>query len=100
MPLFRYFLDAQEDAEPWPFQRVEYVGGIANVRQRLLASPDRVAVLPTFFIKEDVARRQLTRLVPKVQLRSDTLRLVWRTDHPRQSDLLALAHDLREIPLR
>ena len=100
LPLFRYFLDAQEDAEPWPFQRVEYVGGIANVRQRLLASPDRVAVLPSFFIKEDVARRRLTRLVPKVQLRSDTLRLVWRSDHPRQSDLLALAHDLREIPLR
>ncbi len=100
LPLFRYFVDAQPDAEPWPFARVEYMGGIANVRQRLLAGGDRVGVLPTFFIKSDLAERRLHRLMPHVPLRSDSLRLVWRADHPRQPELLTLAHDLREFPLR
>src|SRR5262249_10924408 len=47
LPLFRYFLDAQPDADPWPFARLEYMGGIANIRQRLLAGDGRVGVLPT-----------------------------------------------------
>jgi DNA-binding transcriptional LysR family regulator len=46
LPLFRYFLDAQPDAEPWPFARVEYMGGIANVRHRLLEGDGRVGVGP------------------------------------------------------
>jgi DNA-binding transcriptional LysR family regulator len=100
LPLFRYFLDAQPDADPWPFARVEYMGGIANIRQRLLAGDGRVAVLPTFFIRDDLARRRLHRLVPRVRLRSDSLRLVWRADHQRQAELITLAHDLREYPLR
>jgi hypothetical protein len=32
LPLFRYFLDALPDAEPWPFAGVEYLGGIGNIR--------------------------------------------------------------------
>jgi DNA-binding transcriptional LysR family regulator len=100
LPLFRYFLDALPDAEPWPFARVEYMGGIANVRQRLLTGDGRVGVLPTFFIKGDLAHRRLRRLMPRVTLRSDSLRLVWRPNHPRQAELLALAQDLREFPLR
>lgn len=100
LPLFRYFLDALGDAEPWPFARIEYMGGIANVRQRLLAGPGRVAVLPTFFIREDLAKRRLRRLIPRVSPRSDSLRLLWRKDHPREPELLALAHDLRAFPLR
>jgi DNA-binding transcriptional LysR family regulator len=100
LPLFRYFLDALPDADPWPFGRVEYMGGIANVRQRLLGGEGRVGVLPTFFAKEDLAKRRLVRLMPRVPLGSDSLRLVWRPNHPRQAELLALAHDLREFPLR
>jgi len=100
LPLFRYFLDAVSDAEPWQFARVEYLGGIANVRQRLLGGDGRVAVLPTFFVKDDLARRRLVRLMPRVTLATDSLRLAWRSNHPRQPELLALAHDLREHPLR
>jgi LysR family glycine cleavage system transcriptional activator len=100
LPLFRYFLDAQADAEPWPFCRVDYMGGIANVRHRLLTGEGRVGVLPTFLIKGDLAKRRLTRLMPRVHLRSDSLRLVWRVNHPRQTELLALAQDLRAFPLR
>jgi LysR family glycine cleavage system transcriptional activator len=100
LPLFRYFLDAHPDAEPWPFARVEYMGGIANVRRRLLAGGGRVGVLPTLFVKDDLAKRRLHRLMPRIDLQSDSLRLVWRMDHPRQAELLTLARDLREFPLR
>ena len=60
----------------------------------------RVGVLPTFFIKSDLAKGRLRRLMPRVRLRSDSLRLVWRAGHPREAELIALAHDLREFPLR
>ena len=100
LPLFRYFLDAHEDAEPWPFGRVEYMGGIANVRHRLLEGEGRVGVLPTFFIKSDIAKGSLRKLMPRVRLRSDSLRLVWRAGHPREAELVTLAHDLRAFPLR
>lgn len=100
LPLYRYFLDALPDARPWPFARVEYMGGIANVRQRLLTGDGRIAVLPTFFVKADLAQRRLRRLMPRVTLRSDSLRLIWQRNHPRQAELMALADDLRAFPLR
>jgi DNA-binding transcriptional LysR family regulator len=100
LPLFRYFLDALPDAEPWPFERVEYMGGIGNIRRRLLDTEDRVAVLPTYFIRDDLAAKRLCRLVPRVRLRTDAFRLVWRANHPRQEELLGLAEELRRIPLR
>jgi LysR family transcriptional regulator, glycine cleavage system transcriptional activator len=100
LPLIRYFLDAQSDAEPWPFARVEYMGGIANVRLRLLEGEGRVGVLPTFFIRSDLAKSSFKKLMPQVRLRSDSLRLIWRRGHPREPELTALAHDLREFPLR
>jgi LysR family glycine cleavage system transcriptional activator len=100
LPLFRYFLDALPDAEPWPFARVEYLGGIGNIRRRLLDGAGRVAVLPRYFIERDLAAGKLARLLPRVRLRSDSFRLVWRTGHPREADLTRLAADLRAHPLR
>ena len=100
LPLFRYFLDALPHAEPWPFKRVEYMGGIANIRQRLLDGPGKVAVLPLYFVRDDLKARRLVRLLPKKRLRSDAFRLIWRTNHPHASDLLALAEELRAQPLR
>jgi DNA-binding transcriptional LysR family regulator len=100
LPLFRNLLDGVPDGEPWRFARVEYMGGIASVRHRLLGSEGRVAVLPGFFVKEDIAKRRLARLLPRMTLPTDSLRLVWRSNHPRQSELLALAQDLRAVPLR
>jgi DNA-binding transcriptional LysR family regulator len=100
LPLFRYFLDALEDAEPWPFAHVEYMGGIGNIRRRLLDRGGRVAVLPKYFVRDDLSTGRLVRLMPKVALRTDSFRLVWRTDHPRQAELLALAEALRSRPLR
>lgn len=100
LPLFRYFLDALSDAEPWPFARVEYMGGIGAIRRRLLDGGGRVAVLPRYFIAADLEAGRLIRLMPKVRPRSDSFRLVWRAGHPREAELVALATELRGFPLR
>jgi len=100
LPLFRYFLDALPDAEPWPFAKVEYLGGIGNIRRRLLDGEGRVAVLPRYFCRDDLTAKRLVRLLPSVRLRSDSFRLVWRRNHPREAELLELAAALRERPLK
>jgi LysR family glycine cleavage system transcriptional activator len=100
LPLFRYLLDALPDAEPWPFARVEHMGGIGNIRCRVLDGADRVAVLPRYFVEKDLAAGRLVRLMPRVRLRSDSFRLVWRSGHPRTAALLALAEELRRFPLQ
>ncbi len=100
LPLFRYFLDALPDAEPWPFLRTEYLGGIGNIRLRLLDGPGHVAVLPLYFVRQDLAARRLVRLMPATPLRPDAFRLVWRAGHPLTDQLLSLANELRAIPLR
>ena len=100
LPLFRYLLDALPDAEPWPFARVEQMGGIGNIRRRLRDGGGRVAVLPRYFVQRDLAVGKLVRLMPRVSLRSDSFRLVWRTGHPRTPELLRLAEELRRYPLQ
>lgn len=100
LPLFRYLLDAHAEAESWSFARVEYMGSIGNVRHRLLEDEGRVGVLPTFFIKSDLTKGRLRRIMPRVRLRSDSVRLVWRAGHPRHAEIMALADDLRAIPPR
>lgn len=100
LPLFRYFLDALPDAEPWPFAKVEYLGGIGNIRRRLLDGGGRVAVLPRYFVEADLRAKRLTQLMPSVKLRADSFRLVWRKDHPRGPEMLKLAEALRAQPLR
>ncbi|HXI60320.1 MAG TPA: LysR family transcriptional regulator [Polyangia bacterium] len=100
LPLFRYFLDAQANAEPWPFARIEFMGGIGNIRLRLLEGGGRVAVLPHYFVARDVAAGRLVTLLPRLRPRSDTFRLVWRAGHPRENELVALAAELRARPLR
>jgi LysR family glycine cleavage system transcriptional activator len=100
LPLFRYFLDALPNAEPWPFAKVEYMGGIGNIRRRLLDGGARVAVLPRYFVEPDLEAGRLVRLLPSVRLRGDSFRLVWRAEHPRGPQMLELAEALRAHPLR
>ncbi len=99
LPLFRYFLDALPDAEPWPFERIEYLGGIGNIRRRVLDGGGRLAVLPRYFVAQDLAAGRLIRHLTRVRLRSDAFRLIWRTGHPRERELVALAAELRQRPL-
>lgn len=99
LPLFRYFLDAAPAGAIWPFARVEHLGTIAAIRHRVLEGAG-VAVLPEYFVREDLARRRLRRLFPRRALPSDVFRLVWRAGHARERELAALAAELRRRPLR
>lgn len=99
LPLFRYLLDALPDGRPWPFDRHQYLGGIAAIRLRLLQGRG-VAVLPRYFIRDDLRNGRLRRFLPDVALREDAFRLVWREGHPREPELLELAAELRRLPLR
>jgi LysR family glycine cleavage system transcriptional activator len=99
LPLFRYFVDRAGGTVDWRFERVEYLGTIGAVRQRVLQ--DRgVAVLPAYFVRDDLARRRLRRLMTGVRLHEDCFRLIWLRGHPRAAELERLAADLRGLPLR
>ncbi|MCA9548997.1 MAG: LysR family transcriptional regulator [Myxococcales bacterium] len=99
LPLFRYFLDAVPPEPAWRFARVERMGTIAAVRQRILHGHG-VGVLPTYFIRDDLKARRLVRLFPKVTLMSDMFRLIWPAGHRRAPELRALAESLAKVPLR
>lgn len=99
LPLFRYLLDALPEGKPWPFDKHQYLGGIAAIRLRLLQGRG-VAVLPRYFIRTDLQTGRLRRFLPDVTLREDAFRLVWRDGHPRESELIELAEELRRLPLR
>lgn len=99
LPLFRYLLDAQPEGQPWPFARQLYMGGIGAIRSRVLEGIG-VAVLPEYFVRDDLAAGRLVRLLPELSLRTDAFRLVWRAAHPLADQLPALAAALQAIPLR
>ena len=99
LPLFRYLLDALGRRDTWPFANAEYLGTIGAIRLRLLQGTG-VAVLPHYFVARDIKARRLKRLLPRVDLQQDAFRLVWRSGHPRENELRALAADLARVPLR
>ncbi len=98
LPLFRYLLDAA-GGPVWPFARRSCLGGIGAVRARVLAGKG-VAVLPRYFVEDDLAAGRLRAILPEHPMTSDVFRLTWRSGHPRAGDLLRLAEELRQIPLR
>jgi LysR family glycine cleavage system transcriptional activator len=99
LPLFRYLLDALPEGAPWRFRGHRYVGGIAAIRQQVLLGRG-LAVLPGYFIADDLAAGRLVALLPHLELKRDWFRLLWRGGHPREAELVALAEVLRAMPLR
>jgi len=102
LPLFRYFLDAVAPGrarEVWGFARVEYLGTIGAIRMRVLQGAG-VAVLPRYFVANDLRARRLARLMPSIALQRDAFRLIWRTGHPREQSLRELAAELAALPIR
>lgn len=99
LPLFRYFLDACPPGQVWGFGRHEFLGTIAAVRARVVGGA-AIGVLPTYFIREDVAKKRVVRLFPSVTPVKDFFRLVWRDGHPHEPELRELAETLRKLPLR
>lgn len=99
LPLFRYLLDALGGGEVWPFARTELLGAIGAVRARAVAGAG-IAVLPAYFIAEDLHEGRLVQLLPQHSLPADQFRLWWRRGHPRSDALRELGRALRELPLR
>jgi DNA-binding transcriptional LysR family regulator len=99
LPLFRYLLDARSPRESWVFERAQYLGGIGPIRARVLEGAG-VAVLPLYYVEEDIRRGRLRRLLAGTKLPSDWFRLVWRKGAPRGEELRALGAELSRLPLR
>jgi DNA-binding transcriptional LysR family regulator len=99
LPLFRYFLDAAPPDQVWGFRTKEYLGTIAAVRYRALEGAG-VAVLPLYFVEDALAQGDLVPVVPEVEPHRDMFRFVLRAGHPLEAELLALAEELRAVPLR
>jgi DNA-binding transcriptional LysR family regulator len=99
LPLFRYLLDAGSAKTVWDFQSVVVLGTIAAIRQRVLDGAG-VAVLPEYFVRDDLRTRRLGVLLPQRRLQPDWFRLVYKARHPREAELQALADLLRARPLR
>ncbi len=99
LPLFRYLLDAGSAKSFWAFGEMRYLGTIAAIRQRVLDGGG-VAVLPEYFVRDDVKRRKLRVVLPSHKIQSDWFRLVWRAQHPREAELEEIAEELRKRPLR
>lgn len=99
LPLYRYFRDANEAAEKLRFVDLRSLGTIAAIRQALLAG-EGVAVLPEYFVREDLRSKRLRRLFPRRPLRADVFRLVFRRDDARQSTFAWMQKALSAVPLR
>lgn len=99
LPLFGYFLDQQSDASAWRFGRHMHLGGIGAIRSAVLDDWG-VAVLPLYFVQQDIAAGRLVQLVGPEALGSDHFRLLWRADHIRDKQLVELAQSLCEFELR
>lgn len=59
-----------------------------------------VAVLPLHMVADDLARGRLRRVLPDVELLTDSFRLIYRRSSPLAATLGQLAAWLREQPLR
>ena len=99
LPLFRYFLDARPGHEVWAFAHTQRLGTIAPVRKRVLQGAG-VAVLPHYFVKDDLQQGRLKPIMQRVQMPVDWFRLIWKVGHPREQQLRTLAATLGQWPLR
>jgi LysR family transcriptional regulator, glycine cleavage system transcriptional activator len=99
LPLFRYFRDACPPSEVWAFRHIVRLGAIGAIRQRVLEGAG-IAVLPRYLVAEDLARKRLAQIMPRITMQRDYFRLIWHEGHALESEMNALAKELRAIPLR
>jgi LysR family transcriptional regulator, glycine cleavage system transcriptional activator len=90
---FRFFKEARPAKESWTFQKQHYLNIIAAMRERVLEGVG-VAVLPAYYVGEDIARGRLKVLMPQTKLKSNALRAVWRKGHPYENEIREIASEL------
>ena len=74
------------------------MGTIAAVKSRVLEGVG-IAVLPLYFVKDDIEIGALRSMRVDQPLKHDFFRLIWREDLIYKTALSELANDLRTIPL-
>jgi len=65
----------------------------------LVVQGDGVAVLPKYFVQEDIDAERLQIIMPAVTPVNDYFRLVFRSDDPKRSLFERMARKLAELPL-
>ncbi|MBK8255297.1 MAG: LysR family transcriptional regulator [Polyangiaceae bacterium] len=96
LPLFRYVRDTGADLR---FARVVRLGTIAAIRARALSGAG-VAVLPRYFVKQDLEKKKLVRALKDMTPMHDHFRLIFRGDDPRRRIYEELAAFFSKEPLR
>jgi DNA-binding transcriptional LysR family regulator len=98
LPLFRYWRDRVPPEQAWSFAAIRHLGTIAAVRAWVVAGGG-VAVLPAYFVREDLEAGRLREVLSATSAASDWFRLVWRAGHPAEDALVRVAQVLRARPL-
>lgn len=96
LPLARYLVSVCPGLS---FQSVWRAGTGAAVHA-LARAGQGVAVLPEYMVEHDLKAGALERLLPRVELLTDTFRLLYRERSPLAHVLAQLAEELRARPLR
>ena len=99
LPLFRYWREASGGIDSMRFGRVHRLGTIAAIASAVQAGHG-VAVLPEYYVADDLRRGTLRIVMPKVRPQSDHFRLVFRSDDARRPLFQWLGGELRKLPLR
>jgi len=98
LPLFRYFASEPEALRQWEFERVQFLGTIAAIRQQLLAGGG-VAVLPRYFVSLDLQCGDLVQLFPSETLKKGAFRMAWLPGNPKAAEIEKFGHQLKQFPL-
>jgi DNA-binding transcriptional LysR family regulator len=98
LPLFHYWRDAPGGIDSLRFARISYMGTISAIHHFVLRG-EGVAVLPEYFVRQDLRRKQLVRVMPRVTPLYDYFRLIFRADDARRSLFAALGQTMLRFPL-
>lgn len=96
LPLFSYLRGPGRSLR---FSSHLTLGTIAAIRQEVLDGGG-VAVLPRYFVRTDLERRRLVRVLPRLCIAHDFFRLLFRADDPKRGLLERIGEILAEVPLK
>lgn len=95
LPLTRYLMSVTGELK---FERV-WMCGAGGAMHQLVLQGVGVAVLPVYMVDDDLEEGRLVRLLPEVELLSDSFRLLYRDASSLQGVLWRFAEFMRGRPL-
>ncbi len=98
LPLFRYWRDAAGGIDSVHFSSVSYFGTIAAIREMVVRGHG-LAVLPEYYVRSELQKKRLVRVLTSIKPRDDQFRLVFRKLDSRRSLFQWLCDELRKQPL-